>query len=126
MCRRTNMLRVCAYVRVCVCLSPFTLFYVNFICLDQLDCRKQINDVVLKTLFSYAKYLIHRYFRMKQQTFLTSHFMLFTHCASRFESIRPSSTIIGHRFRSALHHNPICHWCLHSREGSESDYERLK
>ena len=39
---------------------------------------EQVNDVIMKTLLSYAKFL-HRYFRMKHQTFLTSHFILFKH-----------------------------------------------
>ena len=34
--------------------------------------------VVLRTFLSYAKSL-HHYFRMKHLTFLTSHFILFTH-----------------------------------------------
>ena len=40
--------------------------------------REQVNDVLIKTLLSSAKSL-HRYFRMKHQTVLTSHFFLFTH-----------------------------------------------
>ena len=38
--------------------------------------REEINDVVLKTFLCHAKSL-HRYFRMKHLTFLTSHFILF-------------------------------------------------
>ena len=37
----------------------------------------------------------------------------------------PSFTIIRRRLRSALHREPICLWRLHSREGSQSNYERL-
>ena len=62
--------------RACVCLRPFTVkassVWISW------DTREQINDVTLKTLISYAKYL-HRYFRMQHLTFLTSQFILFTH-----------------------------------------------
>ena len=64
--------------------------------------REQINDVMLKTLISYAKFL-HRYFRMQHLTFLTSHFILFAHqkraksrlnyCRSHFQNMGPSFTI---------------------------------
>ena len=75
---------VCACVCVCVCVCvhaclfvhPFTLkaSYVWF----SWNAREQINDVVLKTFLSSTKSL-RRYFRMKHQAFLTSHFILFTH-----------------------------------------------
>ena len=61
---------------VCVCLRPFTVkassLWISW------NTREQINNVMLKTLIPYAK-SIHRYFRMQHQTFLTSHFILFTH-----------------------------------------------
>ena len=57
----------CVYVCVCVCVSVWGW-----------NSRAQINDVVLKTFLSSAKFL-HRYFSMKHQTFLTSRFILFAH-----------------------------------------------
>ena len=66
----------------------------------------------------------------------SSHIILFTHskwakprlnqCASRFQNIRTSSTIIKYRLRSAPHRKPVCYWRLHSREESQSNYERAK
>ena len=71
---------LCLLVRACVCVGvcirPFTVkassVWISW------SAREQINDAVLKTLLSSAKSL-HRYFRMKHQKFLTSHFILFTH-----------------------------------------------
>ena len=61
---------------VYVCLRQFTMkassVWINW------NTREQINDVELKTFLSYANSL-HRYFRAKHLTFLTSHFILFTH-----------------------------------------------
>ena len=61
---------------VCVSVPPFTVNVSS----AWISCttREQINNVVLKTLFSYAKSL-HCYFRMRDLTFLNSHFILFTH-----------------------------------------------
>ena len=63
-------------VCVCVCLRPFTVktssVWISW------NVREQINNVVLKMFLSSAKSL-HHYFKMKHQTFLTSHFILFTH-----------------------------------------------
>ena len=66
----------------------------------------------------------------------SSHIILFTHsklakprlnqCASRFQNIRTSSTIIKYCLCSAPHRKPVCYWRLHSREGSQSNYERAK
>ena len=95
---RCTVLRV--FVCVCMCVSmylhPFTVkassVWISW------NTREQINDAVLKTFLSYVK-SFHRYFRMKHQTLLTSHFILFTQqkppkprfnqFASRFQSIRP-------------------------------------
>ena len=60
---------------VCVCLRPSTLKASS---VWGWKSRVQINDVVLITLFSSAKFL-HRYFSMNHQAFLTSHFILFAH-----------------------------------------------
>ena len=61
---------------VYVCLRQFTMkassVWISW------NTREQINDVELKTFLSYAKSL-HRYFRVKRLTFLTSYFILFTH-----------------------------------------------
>ena len=67
---------VCVCVHACLFVHPFTLkaSYVWF----SWNAREQINDVVLKTFLSSTKSL-RRYFRMKHQAFLTSHFILFTH-----------------------------------------------
>ena len=116
--------RMCVCVCVCVCLCvytrPFTVkassVWISW------STRDQINDVVLKTYISNAKFL-HCYSRMKHLTFLTSHFILFTHqkrakprlnqCASHFENMGSSATIIRHRLCFALHHKLICLWRLH-------------
>ena len=66
--------RVC--VCVCVCLRPFTV-KVSSVWISW-NAREQINDVMLKPFFSYAKSL-PPFFRMKHQTFLTMHHILFTH-----------------------------------------------
>ena len=69
--------RVCMCVCVCVCvyLCPFTVqassVWISY------TTREQINDAVLKALFSYARSL-HRYFRMRHMTLQTNHFILFT------------------------------------------------
>ena len=67
---------VCVRVCVCVCLRPFTL-KVSSVWISW-NAREQINDVMLKPFFSYAKSL-PPFFRMKHQTFLTMHHILFTH-----------------------------------------------
>ena len=80
----------CGHVGVCVCVCVCVYIYIYICVCERLftaktssvwiswTVRKQINDVMLKAFLSYAKSL-HRYFRMKTQTFLTSHFILFTH-----------------------------------------------
>ena len=109
---------VCVGVCVCVCGSPFTVkvssAWISW------NAREQINDIMLKTFLLYAKYL-HHYFRMKLQTFLTSHFILFTYNRSglshdltsvclAYIKIRPSFNIIRYRPRSAQHRKPIYLW----------------
>ena len=64
------------WIIVCLCLRPFTVKASSV--LRSWNAREQINDIMLKTFLAYAKSL-HRYFRMKHQTFLTNHFILFTH-----------------------------------------------
>ena len=109
--------RVRVRVCVCVCVRLFTMkassVWISW------NAREQINDVMLKTFFSYAKSL-HCYFTMKHQTLLTSLFILLTHkkqveprlsqCASCFQNIRPSFTIIKHHPCSAQHLKPIYLW----------------
>ena len=67
--------RACVCVCVCVYLCPFTVqtssVWISY------TTREQINDAVLKALFSYAR-SFHRYFRMRHMTFQTNHFILFT------------------------------------------------
>ena len=75
----TTCVYVCVYVCVCVCVctSVYVLSKAKASSVwISWDTREQINDVILKTLISYAKSL-HRYFRMQHLTFLTSHFILF-------------------------------------------------
>ena len=101
---------------MCMCLHPSTvkgLFVLVW------NFRGQINDVVLKTFLSPAKSL-HSCFIMKQRVFLTSRFIWFTHWKRAkpqrnqlyvhlaFKNTDPSSTIIMHRVRCVLHHEPIC------------------
>ena len=79
-------------VSVSVCTSSLKVLSVSISWI----AKEQINDVVLKTSFSYAKSLRH-YFRMKHLTFPTSEFILFTHqkraeprlneCTSHFQNI---------------------------------------
>ena len=118
--RKKNTICVCVRVCVCVCacVSPFTVkassAWISW------NAREQINDIMLKTFLLYAKYL-HHYFRMKLQTFLTSHFILFTYNRSglshdltsvclAYIKIRPSFNIIRYRPRSAQHRKPIYLW----------------
>ena len=68
---------VCVFMCVwCVCVRPFAV-KASSVWISQ-TVREQINDVLLKKFISYAKSL-HCQFRMKHLTFLTSHFILFTH-----------------------------------------------
>ena len=64
----------CERVCVCVCLRPSTV-KASFIW--GWNSRGQINDVVMKTFFSSAKFCYH-YFSMKNRAFLTSRFIYFT------------------------------------------------
>ena len=68
-----------ARARVCLCMCVFTSIHrgASSVWISW-DSREQINDVMLKTLISYAK-LIHRYFGMQHLIFLSSHFSLFAH-----------------------------------------------
>ena len=71
---------LCACVRACVCLSvcvPPFIIKVSSVGISW-TTREQINHVLLNMFISYAKFS-QRYLRMKHLTFLTSHFMLFTH-----------------------------------------------
>ena len=62
-------------VRVC----PFTSIHGEDLSVSiNWDTREQINDVMLKTLISYAKSL-HLYFRMQHLIFLSTQFILFAH-----------------------------------------------
>ena len=61
-------------VRACVCLRPSI---VKASSVWGWNSRGQINDVVLKTFLSSAKYL-HRYFSMKHWAVLTGRFIQFT------------------------------------------------
>ena len=98
------------------------------------NTTEHINDVMLKTFLSCAKSL-HRYFRIKHQTILTSHLILFTHLSGlrhdltsvcpTFINIRPSFAIIRYPPQSAQHRKPIYFWCQ-AREGSKYNYERLR
>ena len=67
---------VCTCVCVCVCLRPFIVkalpVWISW------NTREQINDVILETLISYAKFL-HSYFRMQHLIFLTSHLIMLIH-----------------------------------------------
>ena len=65
----------CYQVCMCVCLRPSTSKASS---IWGWKSRVQINDVVLKTLFSSANFL-HRYFSMNHQAFPTSRFILFAH-----------------------------------------------
>ena len=101
---------------MCMCLHPSTVKG-SFVLVW--NFRGQINDVVLKTFLSPAKSL-HSCFIMKQRVFLTSRFIWFTHWKRAkpqrnqlyvhlaFKNTGPSSTIIMHRVRCVLHHEPIC------------------
>ena len=73
--KREELGKVRFSFRVCVCLRPSTLKASS---VWGWKSRVQINDVVLKTLFSSAKFL-QRYFSMNHQAFLTSCFILFAH-----------------------------------------------
>ena len=80
---------VCVCICMYVCVRPFTVkassVWISW------TARERINDVVLKTFISCAKSL-HRYFRMKHLTFLTNHFILFTH----WKRAKPRLNFISH------------------------------
>ena len=67
---------LCVCVCVCVCVRP-SMVKASSVWI-RWDIREQINDIMLKTLISYAKSL-HRYLRMQHLTFLPSHIILFIH-----------------------------------------------
>ena len=69
-----TVLCVRACVRACVRLRPSI---VKALSIWGWNSRGEINDVVLKTFLSSAKYL-HRYFSMKHRAVLTGRFILFT------------------------------------------------
>ena len=71
----TSKVCLLTWLYVCVCLRPSNLKASS---IWGWKSRVQINDVVLKTLFSSANFL-HRYFSMNHQAFLTSRFILFAH-----------------------------------------------
>ena len=91
---------VCACVRVRVCI--ISIHREGFICLEQLECQRTDQQCCVKDVS-----FLRQVFRIKHQAFLTSYFILFKHykwdkprpswCASRFQIIRPSFTIIRHR-----------------------------
>ena len=124
---------VYVYVYVCACLPSLTVKASSV--QISWNTREQINDAMLKTFISYAK-SFHHYFRMQHLTFLTSHVILFTHqkreksridqCVSSFQNMDSSPTIVRHRLRSTLHRKPISLWRQHSRQGSQSNQERLR
>ena len=72
-------MKKCVCVCVCVCVSvsvrPFSVKASSVSTIW--TTGEHINDVVMETFIPCAKSL-HRYFRMKFLTFLTSHFILFT------------------------------------------------
>ena len=117
----STQLVICVCMCVCVCTS---IQRKGFICMDQLECQGTDQQCCVEDVyFSYANSL-HYHFRMKHLTFLTSHFILFTHqkwakprlyqCVSCFQNMGSSATIIRHRLRSTLHRKPICLWSLQS------------
>ena len=67
---------MCVCVCVCVCVHPFTVKASSVLVIW--NAREQNNDIAMKTFLFYAKSL-HRYFRMKQLTFLTIDVVLLTH-----------------------------------------------
>ena len=117
---------VCVCVCVCVCVRLFTR-KTSSVCTNW-NFSEQINNVMLKAFLSYAK-SPHCYFTMKYQTFLTSHFILFTHqkqaerLTFKTEGLHlPLSGI------ARAPHNIISRsisGVRHSREGSQSNLERL-
>ena len=127
----TRNIVVTAHVHVCVFMSihKASAVWISW------NPRKQINNVILKAFISYAKFL-HCYFKRKDLNFQLSPCIFFTHqkgaqprinqCANCFQNTRPSFTIIRHCHHSAVHRKLICLWRLLSRQGSESNYERLK
>ena len=70
----SQFLLFCVCVRACVRLRPSI---VKALSIWGWNSRGEINDVVLKTFLSSAKYL-HRYFSMKHRAVLTGRFILFT------------------------------------------------
>ena len=106
---------VCVCVCVCVCLRPSTVkassVWIKW------DTREQINDVMLKTLNSYADSL-HRYFRMQNLTFQLAALSC-SHTSSgqihdltsvrfAFRTWNLHSPFSRRRLWYALHREPIC------------------
>ena len=126
-----SCLSLCVYV--CVCLRLFTMKASSVWIIW--DTRRQINNVMLKTLISYAKSL-HCYFRIQPLTFLTSHFILFAYwkrakprlnkCTSRFQTMGPSSTIkqTSPLVRATTESGLL--WCQHSRIMSQSNQKKIR
>ena len=117
----------CVRVRACVCLRPSTVKASSV--WIRLDTRKQINDVMLKTLNSYTDSL-HRYFRMQNLTFLlaalsclhtrSKHSHDVTSVRLAFRTWGLHSPFSRRRLRYALHRELIYFQTWHSQEGSQS------
>ena len=91
-CRLLQTRCACVCVRVCVCVCLFTSIHSEgFICLDQLGYQRTNHQCYVEDVIFYAKSL-HRFFRMQNLTFLTSHFILFTH----YVSLSEHGTFIHH------------------------------
>ena len=90
---------VCVCLCLCLCLRPFTV-KASSVWISSV-VREQINDVMLKWSISYTKSL-HRYFRMRHLSFLTSH-VIPSHTGSR-QSYNLTSVRLAFRTCSFIYH----------------------
>ena len=128
------ILCVCACVCVCVCVCVF-------MCVCEWVGGSGVDGWVVGWVGGCVHLLnstesLHSYFRMKQRTFLTGHFILFTNqrraetrlnqCASCFKNIRPLFTIIRYHFCTSLYCQPIYLWLQALTREIHSNYGKLR
>ena len=138
------MFCVCVRVRACARAGPtihyagflISRFWILILILDQQDYQGTDQRCCVEDVY----FLCQVPLSLLQNealnlTFVTSHFILFTHqkqgkprlnqCPSRFQNMGSSATFIRYHLWSVLHLNLICLWRQHSRKGSQSNQEML-
>ena len=125
--------KVCVCVCVCFCVCT-SIQREGFICLDHLDYRgiyQRCCDGDVYSLCQVPSSLLqNEVSNLSNQPLHPVHTMkagkVTTYPVCLAQTMVPSANIIRHRLGSALHRKPFYLWRLHSREGSQSNQEKLK